>query len=127
MASSSTIASADGQPGFPISCACGHIRFRTPPLAQPLGMYYCHCTDCRKQSGSAFGTSIHFSTDKIFPLPDDVETKLAVFTHPTDSGNTKRAYFCPRCGSRIFNTVILKDGSLRPAVSFKAGVVDDSA
>jgi hypothetical protein len=91
-----------------------------------MGMSYCHCTSCRKQSGSAFGTSVYFPTDAVFPLPRDVEAKLAVFEHPTDSGGTMRCYFCPRCGSRIFNAALLSDGkTMRPAVAFKGGVIDE--
>lgn len=36
-------------------CQCGAIRYE---LSQgPLQLYVCHCTECRKQSASAFGVS----------------------------------------------------------------------
>jgi hypothetical protein len=40
-------------------CQCGLIRFTTPS-ATPLAVYICHCTECRTQSASAFGTSVIF-------------------------------------------------------------------
>jgi len=109
--------------GLPVSCECGYISFRTPS-STPLGTAHCHCTSCRKQSASMFGTSVYFPADKVFPLPDDLNEKLSVFTHPADSGNTMHCYFCPRCGVRIFHAAVLPDGSLRPAVSFKGGAID---
>ncbi|KAK3688196.1 Mss4-like protein [Podospora appendiculata] len=115
--------SAAADPGLPVSCECGHVQFRTPS-STPDGMAHCHCTNCQKQSASAFGTSLYFPTDKVFPLPAALEQKLAVFTHPTDSGNTMHCYFCPRCGVRMLHACILPDGLRRDKVSFKAGTVD---
>ncbi|KAK3378903.1 Mss4-like protein [Lasiosphaeria ovina] len=118
------MASSEVTTGLPMSCECGNIRFRTP-TSEPAGMAYCHCTACRKQSGSAFGTSVYFSSEGLFPLPEELEAKLAMFTHPTDSGNTMRCYFCPKCGVRIFHAIVLPDGSLRSTVAFKGGVIDE--
>lgn len=47
------------------SCQCGAVTFKTP-LPQPLALYICHCTECRRQTGSAFGSSAIFPT---FQLP----------------------------------------------------------
>lgn len=109
--------------GLPISCQCGYISFRTP-TAKPLSMAHCHCTDCRHQSGAAFGTSAHWPADQVFPMAPEVEQKIASFTIPTDSGNTKYCYFCPKCGTRILHAARLPDGSPRPTVSFKAGCIE---
>ncbi|KAK4125688.1 hypothetical protein N657DRAFT_642430 [Parathielavia appendiculata] len=110
--------------GLPVSCQCGNIKLTTPPA--PMGMSYCHCTNCRKQSGSAFSSSVYFPTDLVFPLAPDLEAKLAVFEHPTDSGGTMRCYFCPRCGVRIFHAALLADGkTMRPVVAFKGGAIDE--
>jgi hypothetical protein len=89
-------------------------------------MSFCHCASCRKESGSAFGTSVYFPTEKVFPLPADLEAKLAMFEHPTGSGGTMRCFFCPRCGVRIFNAALLPDGvTMTPMVAFKGGVIDE--
>ncbi|KAL7945123.1 hypothetical protein V8C42DRAFT_70630 [Trichoderma barbatum] len=47
-------------------CQCGSVAFKTP-LPEPLALYICHCTECRKQTGSAFGTSAIFPH---FKLPE---------------------------------------------------------
>lgn len=46
-------------------CQCGAVRFTTP-LPKPLALYICHCSECRRQSSSAFGTSAIFPR---FELP----------------------------------------------------------
>lgn len=48
------------------SCQCGSVTFKTP-LEKPLALYICHCTECRRQTSSAFGTSAIFPR---FALPD---------------------------------------------------------
>ncbi|KAK0715574.1 Mss4-like protein [Lasiosphaeris hirsuta] len=111
------------KPGLPVSCQCGDIRFSTPP-GGPLFQAICHCTNCRKQTTSAFGMSVFFPSDKVFPLPAEVEAKIKVFEHGCDSGNTMRCFFCPRCGVRVLQAAIKPDGSMRPAVSFRAGAID---
>ncbi|KAK3323828.1 Mss4-like protein [Cercophora scortea] len=123
MATNQANAPAPADPGLPVSCECGYIQFRTPS-SKPAGMAHCHCTNCQKQSASAFGTSLYFPAAQVFPLPAALEAKLSVFTHPTDSGNTMHCYFCPRCGVRMLHACILPDGSRRDKVSFKAGTVD---
>ncbi|KAH6634962.1 Mss4-like protein [Chaetomium sp. MPI-SDFR-AT-0129] len=113
-------------PALPVSCPCGSVSFTTPPLATRIA--YCHCTSCRKQSGSAFGASIYYPTPIFFDtLPTDlVSSALSIYEYPTDSGNTMRGYFCPKCGTRVFNAVVLPDGkTLREVVAVKAGLVDD--
>jgi hypothetical protein len=109
--------------GLPVSCQCGAVNIRTP-LPQPLGMAYCHCTDCRKASGSAFGTSAYFPASTFFPLPPELEEKLTKWTRPTDSGNTNHKHFCKTCGDNVFNAVYLPDGSLRPFFAIKGGCVE---
>ena len=47
-------------------CQCGAVRFRTP-IEKPLALYVCHCSECRRQASSAFGTSAIFPS---FELPD---------------------------------------------------------
>jgi hypothetical protein len=109
--------------GLPVSCQCGNIQFRTLSTA-PLGIAHCHCTDCQKQSASAFGTSAYFPSADFFPLSPDLEKKLGVFTYTADSGNTKECYFCLECGVRIFHLSYYPDGTRREVVSIKAGCID---
>ena len=109
--------------GLPVSCQCGYISFKTP-TPKPIGMAHCHCTDCRKQSASAYGTSSYFPADKFFPLAPELEERLSIFTRPTDSGNTMHCYFCPKCGVRVFHVGYSPDGRRRDIVSIKGGCVE---
>jgi hypothetical protein len=71
---------------FTGGCLCGDVRLEA--LGQPYRVGICHCLDCRKHSGSLFGTFA------IFPA-----------TAVTVSGETRDyagRHFCPRCGSSVF-------------------------
>ena len=94
-------------------CQCGAIRYALSHGL--LALYVCHCTECRKQSASAFGIS--------FIVP---QTALRVtrgeakfWSRPTDAGNTLDCAFCAACGSRLWHqrrgatdTLSVKGGSL---------------
>jgi hypothetical protein len=105
-----------------VSCQCGNIQFLTPQT-KPLSVYFCHCIECRAQSASAFGTSAIFPASPLFPLTDELKSKLKIWTRPTDAGNTLKCYFCPECGSRLIHHGILKDGKERETISIKGGVI----
>ncbi|ERT01076.1 uncharacterized protein SPSK_08041 [Sporothrix schenckii 1099-18] len=122
-------AAATGLTGFVITCECGTVRLRTPSTT-PMGIAHCHCTNCRHQSGSAFGTSVYFPpTLGFYPLdPSLLEEQggpVSHFSHPTDSGNTLHCFFCRRCGSRLIHGATLPDGSIRERVSVKGGAIED--
>jgi hypothetical protein len=74
------------------SCLCGAVRFRTHgPLR---GVVYCHCTQCRKQSGH------YFAATNV--LDDRLEIDGAEnLTWYTSSDIAKRG-FCATCGSTLF-------------------------
>lgn len=67
-------------------CACGKVTFTVSDA--PLRVGICHCTDCRKESGSAF------MTFAIWPR------------HAFQSSGEVKYFrgrgFCPACGSRMF-------------------------
>ena len=97
-------------------CQCGAVRFEI--TENPLTLYACHCTTCQQQSSSAFGLSM------LVPRDGFKYTKGAVsaFEIPTESKSKKLGYFCGECGTRIAN-----DTAGRPALSLKAGTLDDRA
>ncbi|KAK4225373.1 Mss4-like protein [Podospora fimiseda] len=111
--------------GYPLSCQCGHISFKTPPRSLSRGMAHCHCTLCQKQSASAFGTSLYFPSSSVFPLSPELESKLSLYKHnDSESGNTMYCYFCPKCGVRIMHSGVKPDGEMREVMSFKTGLID---
>jgi len=82
---------------------------------EALRLNVCHCRDCQRQSGSAFGMSLVI-TPQAFALTSG---ELRTFELTADSGRTKTCAFCPRCGVRIYNRT-------SALCSVKAGTLDDT-
>jgi len=96
-------------------CQCGWVRYRID--GEPLGLAVCHCTECQRQSGSAFGMSLAVKSDSFRLLSGELRT----FQVTCDSGRAKTCAFCPRCGTRITHQVF------DTALSVKAGTLDDTS
>ena len=108
-----------------VSCQCGTVKFKAP-TDQPKALYHCHCTECRKQSASAFGTSAIFTSEGLIPLSEELESLLGVYTRPTEeTEGIQDCYFCKNCGVRVMHRSRDKDGSERGTVSIKGGCVED--
>lgn len=103
------------------TCQCGAVSFPVS-AAEPLGIYICHCLECRKQSSSAFGITYLFYAEGMWP-PKSQETRdnMSLWTRPTDSGNTSEAWFCRHCGSRMVHRSKLPDGTYKKTISVKGG------
>ena len=94
---------------------CGHVRFAYTGDVGPAT--YCHCEDCRKASGSAFHVGVPLDA----PSFQVVSGKPKAFTKRADSGNEITRYFCPECGSPVYNLL-----PSRPGIVFvKASALDD--
>src|SRR5689334_15922901 len=104
-------------------CQCGAVRYES--AAEPLALYVCHCTECRKQSASAFGMS--FLVPRVGFRVTKGQPK--VWTRLADSGRQLHCFFCPQCGSRVWHeregiteTVTVKAGSLDEPVDFSTAI-----
>ncbi|KAK8123396.1 hypothetical protein PG999_003314 [Apiospora kogelbergensis] len=106
-----------------VRCQCGHVSFPTPS-AERIALFHCHCTECQKQSGSAYGTSAIYPAAGLFPLSAELEGRLGCYVRPTDRGGTMRCWFCRECGSRLFHRIAGPDGAPRGTVSIKGGCVE---
>ena len=95
-------------------CQCGRIRYRVE--GKSFGLAICHCTECQRQSGSAFGMSLAVAPTA-FKLSSGV---LKTFEVKCDSGRIKTCAFCPDCGTRIYH----QTGN---GMSLKAGTLDDTS
>lgn len=67
-------------------CLCGAVRYSL--RGEPVHVGRCHCTSCRKESGSAFTIYGHWPRDAV-ELAGEITT-------------WDRRSFCPRCGSSLF-------------------------
>jgi hypothetical protein len=77
------------------SCQCRAVRYQC--TASPASIYACHCTECQKQSGSAFGTSMLVARDT-FSFTQGVPR---TWVRTSDSGRKVDCQFCPDCGTRL--------------------------
>ncbi len=107
-----------------VKCQCGTVAFKTPTATPTSGVYHCHCTECQKQSASAFGTSVLFPAEGIFPLSEDLKSKLGMWNRPTNEGRTMDCYFCKRCGARVVHRVRGPDGKERDTIVIKGGLIE---
>lgn len=96
-------------------CLCGSVRYAVAGKLDPAG--YCHCSDCRKFTGSAFSGTVPVAVENFKLLSG--ETKG--YTQIADSGNGLTRYFCTECGSPIFGSSPQHPGH----VSVTAGSFDD--
>ncbi len=72
-------------------CLCGAVRYRT--TADPMRAVICHCGICRKVSGAAFLSFVHFPKDA-FTWTSGAPTRYR------SSAYAQRG-FCPQCGSTL--------------------------
>lgn len=104
-------------------CQCGSIRYAVP--TEPLVIYVCHCTECRKQSSSAFGISFTVRRSDFRLL----QGAPHFWSRRTASGHTLECAFCPQCGSRVWHqstghpkALNIKGGSLDAPVDLGKAV-----
>jgi hypothetical protein len=45
------------------SCSCGGLRAEC--IGEPARIGACHCTECQRRTGSAFGVAAYFSRDQV--------------------------------------------------------------
>jgi hypothetical protein len=98
------------------ACQCRALRYRID--AEPMTVYACHCTECQRQSGSAFGISMVVPRDKL----TFVQGTPKQWERTADSGRKIMCLFCPDCGSRIAH---LPEHSPKAAI-IRAGTLDDT-
>ena len=95
-------------------CLCGACRYEL--RAAPIAVYACHCTDCRRQSGSAFGMSM--------PAPRAAfavtSGEPATWPRILPSGRRSTVRFCATCATRLFAE------STETIVTIRPGTLDDT-
>src|SRR5687767_9309164 len=84
---------SDQPPPYSGSCLCGSIRYAFD--VEPRALVACHCSLCRKVTGSAFGTFALVPKDHFIWTKG--EDRVATF----QSSDSARRLFCPECGSTL--------------------------
>ncbi|EID0694571.1 GFA family protein [Vibrio vulnificus] len=90
------------------SCLCGSIQFSLNGGVTDI--IHCHCSLCRKASGSAYATNGFI--DAVDLVLTDNKNTLTYY----ESSEGKRKYFCKTCGAPIYSSNVhryrLRLGSL---------------
>lgn len=101
-------------------CQCGSVRYEL--TADPLTVYACHCTECQRQSGSAFALSMVVARDAVTITSGAPKEWRRVH----ESGRVIACLFCADCGTRLLHNpernpsvTILKPGTLDEARAFR--------
>ncbi len=98
-------------------CQCGQIRYKIQ--AEPLTIYACHCTECQRQSGSAFGMSMAVPREAVTIL----QGKPKGWRRASESGREVICFFCSECGTRLFHDPVSKP----KIINIKPGTLDDTS
>ena len=98
---------------FSGKCLCGRVTYKCH--AEPTVIFNCHCDDCRRATGSVFGTNFFVPEDEL-----EIFGEISSYSHHADSRNTMTKRFCANCGSLLFGNNSAKIN----VVSIRAGTVD---
>ncbi len=96
-------------------CLCGAVRYVIEADA-PQAMYLCHCSRCRRETGTLYGATVFFGGGAL--RFDSGEQDLTAYSLP---GTRKTRQFCKICGSPMPRI------EPRGTVALPAGSLDDSS
>jgi len=77
------------------SCLCGKVKIQIPDDFEYMG--YCHCSDCRKFSGSDYASVGGLDSSKVEFISGESNVTYFSKTVETDLA------FCSLCGSSLFS------------------------
>ena len=98
------------------ACVCGALEIECS--AEPLSVSLCHCTDCQRRTGSAFGVAAFFERDALRIRGDATR-----FERRSEAGHRFRFHFCPTCGTTLYWETEARPG----LVAVAAGAFADPA
>ena len=79
------------------TCACGHVSITVSAKPKTLGV--CHCLNCKRRTGSAFGMSSYFERTAV--VSNMGQTSIYAFHHQAQNHDQER-HFCARCGTTVY-------------------------
>jgi hypothetical protein len=103
---------------FEGQCQCGAIHYRVTGVA--LTLFACHCTECQRQAGSAFGMALWIKQ----PVVEISGGTVKEWIRTMPSGKQMACQFCPDCGTRLFHKVVGQDQvlSIKPGTLYQPGI-----
>ncbi|WP_051243129.1 GFA family protein [Azohydromonas australica] len=97
-------------------CQCDAVRYCL--TGEPLTLFACHCTDCQRQSSSAFGMALWVRKADVEMLSGEMKE----WVRELPSGRRMACRFCPDCGTRLFHQVLGQE----EVMSIKPGTLEDT-
>jgi hypothetical protein len=98
------------------SCLCGAVRFEVDRVAGPFEL--CHCSRCRKVSGSAFAAGIYVNREDL-RFTKGLESIKTYEAPILRAPPPYRSSFCAQCGSSLPDPL-----AKSPLVEIPAGALD---
>lgn len=80
------------------SCMCGQLIARV--TSGPVRVTVCHCLECQRRTGSAFGEQAGFLREHV-----TISGNSTDYTRVGDKGGRMTLHFCPTCGSVVYYEV----------------------
>ena len=78
-------------------CFCGAVKYKL--TAKPMFVNCCHCTDCQRQTGSAFAINAIIEAKHV----KLVKGRPVAVAMKTDSGRPHDIYRCSKCQSALWS------------------------
>lgn len=97
-------------------CLCGMVRYTVRPGLR-MRPYACHCHDCQRRTGSAFGIQLGIAEVDL-----SVEGEVMEGRHVQPSGAVAGIFACAACLTRLWTTNDRRPG----IVNLRAGTLDNS-
>ena len=98
-------------------CVCGAVAYRLNE--EPLTLYACHCTDCQKRSGSAFGLSMWVRRAALEVIRGEAAQRAST----TPDGRASNTRICAQCVARLWT-----EPPRQPELAvLRPGTLDDTA
>ena len=93
-------------------CLCGAVRYKS--TGTPVRRFVCHCRDCQRSGGGAFHVGLTVPRDGFI-----LTGEARAYRSAGNSGRGVARYFCPTCGSGLFNEIEFASG----VVAIKVGTL----
>jgi hypothetical protein len=77
------------------ACSCGQLRLEVD--GDPVRVSVCHCLECQRRTGSAFGYQARFPRERV-----RFSGEARDYVRSSDDGEERTFSFCPSCGGTVY-------------------------
>jgi len=77
------------------SCSCGQLSVTV--TEEPIRVSICHCLECQRRTGSAFGVQARFRIEAA-----EIKGQSHEYVRVGDEGTRIAFHFCPHCGTTVY-------------------------